>query len=172
MSTTILPYQTMPALGNGISLTVDAVTAWLPTQWEVIAPVTNEDMYIAGISYQNGTVGGQDAVREGLIEVGFGAAGYEVVQIQVPTAQIRDTGVTFVMPARIFLPEPVFVPKGTVVSVRVYYSLAAIIVSGIKLIIQKNTTPIQIGETLNIENNKNFSGGSDMWFGERGGTFR
>lgn len=172
MSTTTQKILSIPE--TGVTPQFSSIGVWAGCPWKVIAPKTNEEMAIFGISFMYIQVAAADTNYEFIIEIGFGEAGYETVRIQWPQTIRSDTSVGYFMPVSFTLPEPVFVPKGTVVSIRYQTSSGTAQWYGhFKLMVLTGVLkPIQPTEQINIQNQHSIRVGSGMSVSERGGSFR
>lgn len=163
MSTTTLITRSIPENYTGITALMSLNVAWRFSPWKVIAPQTNDDMYIVGLDFKQDFMGIADTAFEQIIEVAFGEAGNEVLKIQFPHSGRQDTSVGHYMYGELWVPEPVFVPKSTTVSARFacgqggQYSAL-----GIKLRVMVNRLPIQTHETVKLNNYMHASGGNGI----------
>lgn len=115
----------IPSNSNGLS-PVSGVSAWTYGSWVAFTTSLPTDGYITGITFQNQAIPSLDTTQQFLFEVGIGAAGAEVVKLQVPYSFRQDTNIgIYLMPVNsIYLPEPFFVHGGSRISVRVADSIA------------------------------------------------
>lgn len=139
MSTTTLGLYSLPADANGLSITrVSTAPAWGYSGWGIIDLSLGTDIYIYGLMFQPTFVTTADTSYELLIEVGTNTP--EVTIIQMPYVFRSDTAVGFYSETTVtnWLPEPVFVKAGTMLSVRFasHISGQTFIMGGIKLLYQ------------------------------------
>lgn len=126
-------YYSMPADLAGISLTTPS-TAFAFSRSAIVDSSVGVDINITGLTF-NMTVSNpaSDTTLEILFEIGRGVTFTPLIQI--PASYRMDTIVGFcAFVKEVFIPEPVFVPQGTMLSVRVAAGVgSAQTYSGIKI---------------------------------------
>jgi hypothetical protein len=116
MATTLL-LSSLPLLQSGLQV-ASGSSAWAFGPWKIIDSSVQEDMYIRGISFQPTNIPTVDSVSEILFEIGRNNP--EQTFIQFPYSIKADTNVgIYLNKEEQWLPEPVFVAAGTMLSVRV-----------------------------------------------------
>lgn len=161
--TTTLRIRALTEMASGPTLTQPA-TAWGYSQWKVITSNLPSDVYITHISFQETKVTTADTTYQLLIEIGVGAAGYEVVKIQFPYSFRSDTaaGYYYSTVTHAF-PEPMLVPIGSTISVRYAGSAAsADVIGGVKIQYLSDVRATDSSAALKMENFKYFSAGTGM----------
>lgn len=110
----------LPGAAAGLALT-PSTTAWVFGSWVVASASVTTDIYIIGFEWTAEYTSSLDTTIAHLFEIGTGATGSEVTQIQLPGSWRDDTAAGHYFPQglTVFLPEPYFVPAGAQVSVRV-----------------------------------------------------
>jgi hypothetical protein len=112
----------------------------------------SEQWAICGVRTMMHVIPTADSTFEMLVEVGTGAAGSEVTQVQIPFSCRSDTAVAYYFPPLPFLPEPYLIAAGTRVAVRFAdASASAQTYSGTRLIVDRITPdgPRDFGIQLN-----------------------
>ena len=127
--------------------------AWSYGLWVEVQASLPTDIYIYGFMFQNTDASpGADTLRQYLFEIGIGAAGSEVVKLQIPTSSLSDTTAYgyYKDTLKVFLPELFEIPYGTRVAVRVTDSIAsAITYNGVKIFYRVGTpTPATYNQIL------------------------
>jgi len=109
------------------SAPVSAASVWGFGSWvEFVPALNNVSMSIGRVTFMPTAIPAVDTTEEVLLEIGTGAAGAEVVQIQVPFTFRSDTAVAFYFPLVNFhIPDPYLVAASTRIAVRVADSNAA-----------------------------------------------
>lgn len=134
--------ESLPADATGIAPTSGA-SAWGFGLWTELTSATTTDIYVISLVFQITNIPALDTTVEQLFEIGIGTAGAEVTDIQIPYNVRNDTQVGYYLtrPDHIFLPEPVLIPEGTRIAVRVADSLAtAITYQGVKIMYKEGAS--------------------------------
>lgn len=134
--------ESLPTTANGIT-PISAASAWGFGLWTELTSATTTDIYVISLLFQITNIPALDTTVEQLFEIGIGAAGAEVTDIQIPYNVRNDTlvGYYHTRPNHIFLPEPVLIASGTRIAIRVADSLAtAITYQGVKIMYKEGAS--------------------------------
>lgn len=153
-------FGSLPSTEAGLSIRSSNSGAWVYSDWYIIDRSTGWDISIYGLAFQPTFVMSADISYEFILEIGEGNPGTTI--IQVPYSMRNDTAVGFYNGEEmIFLPEPVFIPQSTMLSVRIashingqYFSL-----NGFKILYQ-GTKDISTPPTSFNNYTRFMSGGS------------
>jgi hypothetical protein len=116
MATTLFLHS-LPSTEAGL-LVPSGNTAWGFGPWKIIDSSVQYDMWIRGISFQPVNIPTVDSVSEILFEIGKNNP--EVTILQYPYSIKADTNANYYLnKEEQWLPEPIFVAAGTMLSVRV-----------------------------------------------------
>lgn len=153
MSTTTQIIRSLPESDAGLSFpSVNNTFGFTP--WKIIAPSTNSEMSIIAVTYQSCSIPTADSIFHVIIEVGFGLNN-TVTKLQLPYCVRSDTSAGYFMyEGRITLPEPLIVPKNTIILVRKADDRAVSnpFTNGVKLNVLSDILPIQTRETNQFQN--------------------
>ena len=138
-------YFSLPARTIGI-WPVGNATAWAYGSWYQLIDKLDSGIFVSGIQFQVGAIlATLDTTREILFEIGVGLAGSEVVKMQIPYSIRLDTAVGYYNSSgynSIRFPEPMLIPAGSRIAVRVADSFAvAVTYDGFKLMYREVVDP-------------------------------
>lgn len=137
-------YLSLPSRSTG-AWPASGATAWVYGSWIEIIDKLDSGMYLFGLQFQIGVIPiSLDITMQQLFEVGIGPSGSEVVKLQLPYSIRIDTGLGFVNSRgySISFPEPMLIPAGSRISVRVTDSIAAAVsYEGVKLMYREVEDP-------------------------------
>lgn len=139
-------YLSLPARSIGV-WPVGNATAWAYGSWYQLIDKLDSGIFVSGIQFQIGAIlATLDTTRQILFEVGVGAPGSEVIKMQIPYSIRLDTAVGYYKSSgynSIFLPEPMLIPAGSRIAVRVADSFAlAVTYDGFKLMYREIIDPV------------------------------
>lgn len=155
MSTT-LTFRAIPSNYTGLTAVMGLNVAWRFSPWKILAPTTNSDMFLCGIDVKQDFISPTDDTHEQIFEIAFGKPGAETLRAQFPHSIRGDTSATHYMYAQLWLPEPILVPRGTIVSGRFACGQGGqYAFNGMKILVMTNGIPINPSEAGLPENYKN-----------------
>jgi hypothetical protein len=148
--------KSLPYPGSGLSVTASA-SAWVFGGYQLLSDRTAYDIAVMGLRFQVTNIPGAGTTTQYLFEIATGYSGKELPLIQIPYACRMDTTVGYYLTQclNVFLPEPVFVPAGSRLTVRVANSMAsATAYNGVKLLYQIASGVIE--QRTGLSNNYQF----------------
>ena len=139
-------YLSFPAAAAGLT-PITGATAWVFGSWVVATTGLGYDIDIIGFTLQVTPASpALDTTFEAVAEIGTGADGSEVTQIQIPFQLRTDTtayGYYKQGQIPVFFPEPRTISAGTRLAVRVAHNVtAAITYNGVKILYKEGVTTV------------------------------
>lgn len=127
MAVTTNRYLSYPGAIGGISRASSGGTAWSFSAYTELVPANTitATHYLSGLTWAwHSPLALPDVTYEWIIELAIGAAGSEVLIVQVPASVRADTLVGYLPSNYVLFPDPKQIAANTRISVRVAYSLA------------------------------------------------
>lgn len=151
-------FLSLPSTIDGVVLLGSPAGAWRYGNTAIIDASTIYDIYIYGVTFQPTFAMSADIRYEMIIDIMRGTQ--ETTFIQIPYSLTNDTAVGFYANGTtVFLPEPVFVPQYTMLSVKMasHINGQAFRMDGFKILYQ-GTRNISV-PTTTFNNYQRFRGG-------------
>src|SRR3990167_8709190 len=149
-------FLSFPANSAGFT-PITGAGAWVFGSWVVATTGLGYDIDIIGFTFQTTpSPSALDTTNEGIFEIGTGADGSEVTQIQIPF-QLRADTTAYGYYKRgqipVFFPEPRTIPPGTRIVVRIAHSVAsAATYNGVKVLYKEGITTVTYDRATKMVN--------------------
>ena len=152
-----MPIYSYPDFDGGFTPRGSSSSGWdsfeSSTYSILITPKTSRDINIISVTYVEMRSEGSSNTYEALIEFSKGRQGEEIVFLQFPFSYIGTSNTCYENSACISLPEPISIPKGTRLRVRIRTSeLTGTTWNGIKFMYEADGPLLTYGSGFNMNN--------------------